>query len=78
MISQASRERLIVALDVEDVATARALTQKLGDTVVFYKIGMELAYGGGLDLAAPIASRDSDLALSRKPHVLTTTTSAPA
>lgn len=57
MISLVPRDRLIVALDVEDVVTARALTQKLGDTVTFYKIGMELVYGGGLDLARELKAQ---------------------
>ena len=43
-----ARDRLIVALDVESVEAARALISKLGDSVSFYKIGLELAYAGGL------------------------------
>jgi len=41
------RERLIVALDAPDVAEAERWVEELGDSVVFYKIGMELIYGGG-------------------------------
>jgi orotidine-5'-phosphate decarboxylase len=41
------RERLIVALDVPTVEEAQALVARLGDSVSFYKIGMELIYGGG-------------------------------
>ena len=41
------RERLIVALDVPSVAEARALVEKLGETVRFYKIGLELSTSGG-------------------------------
>ena len=40
------RERLIVALDVPDAASARALVDELGDSVGFYKIGLELAGSG--------------------------------
>lgn len=40
-------ERLIVALDVADPAEARALVEKLGDSVRFYKVGMELFMAGG-------------------------------
>lgn len=40
-------ERLIVALDVPGVADARALVEKLGDSVRFYKIGLELSTSGG-------------------------------
>lgn len=39
-------ERLIVALDVPDADAAKALVRTLGDTVVFYKIGLELAMSG--------------------------------
>jgi orotidine-5'-phosphate decarboxylase len=39
----ASRERLIFALDVPDLAGAKKLVAKLDDSVVFYKIGLELA-----------------------------------
>jgi orotidine-5'-phosphate decarboxylase len=41
------RERLIVALDFAEPAGARALVERLGDAVVFYKIGLELAMGRG-------------------------------
>ncbi len=41
------RERLIVALDTPSVAEARALVERLGDTVWFYKLGLELFMAGG-------------------------------
>ena len=41
------RERLIVALDVPTAAEARALAERLGDSVCFYKIGLELFTSGG-------------------------------
>ncbi len=41
------QERLIVALDVADAAAARALVERLGDAVQFYKIGLELFMAGG-------------------------------
>ena len=40
-------ERLIVALDVPDARQARALAEKLGDAVRFYKVGLELSSTGG-------------------------------
>ena len=43
----APRERLIVALDTPGVGKAGA-SSGVGEAAVFYKIGMELAYGGGL------------------------------
>ena len=41
-----ANERLIFALDVPDAAAAKQLVEKLGDAVVFYKIGLELFMGG--------------------------------
>ncbi len=35
-------ERLIMALDVSSIEEAKALVEELGDSVVFYKVGMEL------------------------------------
>ncbi len=40
------RDRLIFALDVPDVDTAKALVEELGDSVSFYKIGLELNMSG--------------------------------
>jgi orotidine-5'-phosphate decarboxylase len=36
------RERLIMALDVPSIEQAQALVEELGDSVIFYKVGMEL------------------------------------
>ncbi len=47
----ALRDRLIVALDTPTVAEARTLVDALGDSVTFYKIGLELVMNGGFDLA---------------------------
>lgn len=41
------RDRLIVALDLSDSASARELVARLGDAVTFYKIGLELFMAGG-------------------------------
>ena len=45
------RDKLIVALDLPSYDDARDLVNRLGDTVAFYKIGLELLFSGGLDLA---------------------------
>jgi orotidine-5'-phosphate decarboxylase len=50
-----SRERLIVALDVPSVEDAKALIDKLGDSVGVYKIGLELLFSGGFALARELA-----------------------
>ena len=40
-------ERLIVALDVESASQAEALVEQLGDSVRFYKLGLQLFMAGG-------------------------------
>lgn len=42
-----NQDRLIFALDVPDTDQARALVEQLGDSVTFYKLGLELAMSGG-------------------------------
>ena len=44
--SIANKDRLIVALDVPDVQQAKVLVNQLGDSVSFYKIGLELFMTG--------------------------------
>jgi orotidine-5'-phosphate decarboxylase len=41
------RERLIFALDVASTEKARALVEQLGDSVAFYKLGLEFLMTGG-------------------------------
>jgi len=43
----ANKDRLIFALDVPDTDQARALVEELGDSVSFYKLGLELCMSGG-------------------------------
>lgn len=40
-------ERLIVALDMQSVAEAKALVEELGESVKFYKIGLSLIFDEG-------------------------------
>jgi orotidine-5'-phosphate decarboxylase len=42
-----ARERLIFATDVPNAAAARQMVETLGDSVVFYKLGLELMMAGG-------------------------------
>ena len=59
------RERLIVALDARGVAEAEHWVETLGDSVQFFKVGMELVYGGGgLDLIGRHGFHDSKAAMS--------------
>ena len=50
-MTQIADDRLIVALDVPDALSGLNLTEQLGDTVSFYKIGLGMLTGGGLALA---------------------------
>jgi orotidine-5'-phosphate decarboxylase len=62
------RERLIVALDLSSVEDARAMVQKLGDAVSFYKIGYQLAYAGGLAYVAALTGAGKRVFLDLKLH----------
>ena len=42
-----AHERLIFAMDVADPQAARRLADTLGDSVSFYKLGLELFMSGG-------------------------------
>ena len=62
------RDRLIVALDLPTVEAAEAMVKQLGDSVSFYKIGMELTYGGGLSLAERLAGEGKKVFIDLKLH----------
>jgi orotidine-5'-phosphate decarboxylase len=64
----APRDRLIVALDLPEVSDARRLAETIGESARFYKIGMELAYGGGLPLVPELVSAGKQVFLDLKLH----------
>jgi len=61
-----ARDRLIVALDFPAVERAGALIEQLGPRVTFYKIGLELAMAGGLDLARRLSDTGKRVFLDMK------------
>ena len=63
-----ARDRLIVALDVPSVAAGEAMVARLGDAVRFYKIGYQLAFAGGLPLAARLIASGKQVFLDLKLH----------
>lgn len=66
--------RLIVPLDVPTVAEARALVESLGESVSFYKVGLELfATGGGMTLAQELKAQGKQVFLDWKLHDIGTT-----
>ncbi|HSG66766.1 MAG TPA: orotidine 5'-phosphate decarboxylase / HUMPS family protein, partial [Gammaproteobacteria bacterium] len=61
------RERLIFALDVADGDEARQLVTRLGDSVSFYKIGLELFMAGGyFELLDWLVARDKRIFVDLK------------
>ena len=62
------RERLIVALDVPSTAAANSLVSRLGESAWFYKIGYQLAFAGGLSLAAELIAAGKQVFLDLKLH----------
>ena len=63
-----ARDRLIVALDLPSVADARAMVASLGDAATFYKVGMELVYGGDLDFVRALVGQGKKVFLDLKLH----------
>src|ERR1700726_4794623 len=64
----APRDRLIVALDLPDVASAEAMIARLGDSVTFYKIGYQLTYAGGLPLVRKLSDQGKKVFIDLKLH----------
>jgi orotidine-5'-phosphate decarboxylase len=60
------RDRLIVGLDVPTIAEAEKVVQTLGDTALFYKIGYQLVFAGGLEFARDLARDGKKVFLDMK------------
>ncbi len=61
-----ANSRLIVALDVPTVLQASGIVESLADSVSFYKIGYQLAFVGGLDLARELKAAGKSVFLDMK------------
>jgi orotidine-5'-phosphate decarboxylase len=66
MIPASTRDRLIVALDMPTIEDARQMVAKLGDAVSFYKVGLELVFAGGLELARELKQHGKHVFLDMK------------
>ncbi len=66
MTDSAIREKLIVGLDLPTVEEAKFLIDMLGDAVSFYKIGHQLAFVGGLELARDLKGEGKQVFLDMK------------
>ena len=60
--------RLIIPLDLSTVDEARAMVERLGDSVSFYKIGLELLATGGMGLAGELKAQGKQVFLDWKLH----------
>jgi orotidine-5'-phosphate decarboxylase len=70
-----AREKLIVALDFATPREAEAIVSSVGDAVIFYKIGLELAYSGGLSFAKELIKDGKQVFLDLKLHDIPATVS---
>lgn len=61
-----ARDRLMVGLDVPTVEEARAIVRETAGVVGTYKIGMQLQFAGGLELAAELAREGYSIFLDVK------------
>src|SRR5579863_4592061 len=61
-----SRSVIIVALDVESAAEARTIVSSLGDSVSFYKVGLELYTAAGMDLVRELKAQGHRVFLDLK------------
>ena len=65
-MTTSARDRLIVGLDLPTIAEAEKIVSALGDEVVFYKIGYQLAFAGGLEFARDLAQAGKKVFLDMK------------
>ena len=62
------RDKLIVALDQPDLASAMAQVDRIGDAVAWYKVGLELFYAAGRPSIQALADRGKRVFLDLKLH----------
>ena len=65
-MDKALRDKLIVALDVPTAGEAREIVARIGDAVTFYKVGHELLFSGGLELARALKGEGKRVFLDMK------------
>ncbi|SFH18413.1 orotidine-5'-phosphate decarboxylase [Desulfotomaculum arcticum] len=63
-----SKEKLIVALDVNNRAEAMSLVKELAGVTDFFKVGMELFYSEGVGIVREIAAAGAKVFLDLKLH----------
>jgi orotidine-5'-phosphate decarboxylase len=71
-----TKPKLIVALDVDELATARALVDRLAPLGVWFKVGYEPLYGYGEAILAHLAERGANVFVDAKMHDIPRTVEA--
>ena len=61
-------ERIITALDVRTLDEVEALVEQLGDSIIFYKVGMELFYAVGPQVITYLKNKNKRIFLDLKLH----------
>ena len=67
------QDRLIVALDRPDLRSALEQVDRVGDAVLWYKVGLELFCSAGRDAVLALADRGKRVFLDLKLHDIPTT-----
>ena len=60
--------RLIVALDFHTLEDVKTLVEELGDSVSYYKVGMELFYSAGPQVITYLKEKNKNIFLDLKLH----------
>ena len=60
--------RLIVALDLHTLEDVKTLVEELGDSVSYYKVGMELFYSAGPQVITYLKEKNKNIFLDLKLH----------
>ena len=69
-------DRLIVALDVHSYNDVKRLVEELGDSVSYYKVGMELFYSVGSSVVDLLKAQNKNIFLDLKLHDIPNTVAA--
>ena len=75
MMPKAMHNPIIVALDVESAAAARAMVARIGPRVNFYKVGLELYTAAGMEIGQPSARQGKQVFLDLKMYDIPETVS---
>lgn len=66
--------RVIVALDFHELSSVQKLVAQLGDSITYYKVGMELFYSVGSSVIEYLRMQKKDIFLDLKLHDIPNTT----